>query len=98
MLETVKSSVKNATSSINVNGTKVAIATMNATLQEDGRMYTSANISEPKLFEENKASVCQDIINFMKDSLGVTDEDLKGNVQAADEDVVQEQGGIVNEE
>lgn len=66
MLETKKSQIINATSSVMENGVKVNVASMYASLDDSGNRNENCAIINQELYSKNYATVEADIAEFKK--------------------------------
>ena len=80
MLKTTRSQSVNSTSQVTVNGQQITVASMTATLEDNGTISTSTYIQDVNAFVANRDTVVNDIKEFMD---GVyqksTSENTEGN-------------------
>lgn len=65
MLKTTRSQSVNSTSQVTVNGQQITVASMTATLEDNGTISTSTYIQDVNAFVTNRDAVVNDIKEFM---------------------------------
>lgn len=65
MLKTTRSQSVNSTSQVTVNGQQITVASMTATLEDNGTISTSTYIQDVNAFATNRDTVVNDIKEFM---------------------------------
>lgn len=65
MLKTTRSQSVNSTSQVTVNGQQITVASMTATLEDNGTISTSTYIQDVNAFVANRDTVVNDIKEFM---------------------------------
>lgn len=65
MLKTTRSQSVNSTSQVTVNGQQITVASMTATLEDNGTISTSTYIQDVNAFAANRDAVVNDIKEFM---------------------------------
>lgn len=65
MLKTTRSQSVNSTSQVTVNGQQITVASMTATLEDNGTISTSTYIQDVNAFVANRNAVVNDIKEFM---------------------------------